>query len=150
MWAYCTYQIFVRTFYALGDTRTPIKIACSMAVVELTLVSTLVFVPQLGERAFGLAVAVTFSLNSLTLAIALRARLGRFGGRALLAGVARSCVASAAMAAAILGLLWALGPQPDWFVVLVCVPAGAAVFVGAALAMRAPELGELLGSLRRR
>jgi putative peptidoglycan lipid II flippase len=150
MWAYCTYQILLRSFYSLKDARTPLKIACVMGMVELVLVSTLVFVPQLRERAFGVAVALAFSLNSFVQAAVLRRRLGPFGGRKLLASAARSCVAAAVMAGSIEGLLWWLGPRPDWLTVLVCVPAGAATFVGCAWAMRAPELAELLGSFRRR
>ena len=152
MWALCSYQILVRCFYALKDMITPLKISCVLAAVDLVLVATLIWVPGLGARAFGLATTITFSVNAIVLVFLLRRRLGRLGGRKLAASVARSVLACAAMAGAILVLKWVLGQlvheegQRNWVIVGACVPAGAAVFFAAAWALRCPELKELLGA----
>jgi len=150
MWAYCTYQIFTRAFYALQDTRTPLKVSCAMALLHLVLVFTLVWAPALGPGAFGLATAAVFCVNTLALALMLRRKLGRVGGRQIAFSALRTCAACAIMAAAVWAIQRSLDGRSNWLIVLACVPVGAAVFVAAAAAMRAPELGELFGSVRRR
>jgi putative peptidoglycan lipid II flippase len=145
MWAFCGYQVVTRAFYALKDPKTPMKVSCAMAGLYMLVVLTLVWVPGLGPRAFGLAAALTFSLNVLLLAVILRRRLGRLGGRKLAVSAARSAVACAAMAGAVLGLKRLLAGQANWLVVAACVPAGAGVFLGAARLLRCPELAELRG-----
>ncbi len=151
MWAYCSYQIVVRAFYAVKDTVTPLKISCAMAAAHLLLVSGLIFVPGLGAAAFGVATAATFGLNTLALAYMLRKRWGRFGGRKLALSVGRSLAACAAMAAVLWSLQqWALAGARPWVVVSLCVPVGAVVFLAVAFFLRAPELGELFGPLAAR
>jgi len=144
LWAYCTYQIFARAFYALKDTRTPLAVSCALVVPNVALTAGLIWVPSLREAAFGVATAVTFSINAAILAILLRRRIGRFGGRKLAVSIARSLTACAAMAGVIHLLLWLLQGRSDLVLVAACVPAGAAVFLAAARLLRAPELGELL------
>jgi putative peptidoglycan lipid II flippase len=159
MWAFCSQPMLVRAFYALKDTRTPLKVSCVLAPLEVLLLGTLIWIPGIGPRAFGLATATTLTINACALAVLLRRRLGLIGGRKILASAIRSALACAAMAAAVVGLQWmlagqcpwlAIREQPAWVVVAVCVPAGAAVFFAAAVALRSPELGELFGVLRRR
>jgi putative peptidoglycan lipid II flippase len=155
MWAFCSYQILVRAFYALKDNLTPLKISCVLAPLDLALVLSLIWIPGLGAGAFGLATSITFTVNATTLAVLLRRRMGRIGARALLVSACRSLAASGVMAAAIYALAlnpaWSpLARSAKWIVVTVCVPAGAGVFLAAAWALRAPELAELLGPLARR
>jgi putative peptidoglycan lipid II flippase len=152
MWAYCTYQIFVRTFYAVKEARTPMRISCTLAGVHFVLVSLLIWNKNLGPGAFGLATAVTFSLDTLLQAHFLRKKLGRIGGRGLVMSIARSLVAAGAMAGAIKLLEHAMVQHgaKNWMVVAACVPAGAAVFVLVALVLRAPELAEFVGAVRDR
>ena len=155
MWAYCAYQVLLRSFYALKENLTPLKISCALAPLDFLLVATLVWIPGLGAGAFGLATSIVFSVNVIILAVLLRRKLGRIGGRKLLASVLRSLAACAAMAAAIyaLGLdpKWSLlAGRSNWLIVGVCVPAGAGVFFAAAWLLRAPELGELFGTLGRK
>jgi putative peptidoglycan lipid II flippase len=149
LWAYCTYQIVLRAFYSLKDPTTPLKVSCLMAVVYMAMVSVLIWVPRIGAGAFGLTAAVTFSLNVVLMTLLLRRRIGRIGGRRLLASTLRSLACCAIMAAVVLGLRYVLAGHSNGLVVGACVPAGAAAFLAAAWAMRAPELGELLGAVRR-
>ena len=172
MWAYCSYQIFTRTFYSLKDVTTPLKVSCSMIALYMAIVLSLVW--RFGAGAFGIATATTMSLNTIILSVLLRRRLGRIGGRKLVRSVARSLAACGVMALVLTWLLceltgdeyWliphvlsigpmlrhviGLGAVPNWAVVTAAVPAGAAAFVATAWLLRAPELGELFGALRNR
>jgi len=149
MWAYCTSQIFLRAFYSLKDTVTPLKVAVVLAIVNLLAVLGFIWVPQLGSGAFGLAMAMTGSLNAIILALLLRKRLGPFGGRKLAVSVGRTIVACGAMVGVIYLLRRQLGDAADGIVVAACVPAGAVAFVISAWILRAPELGELVGAMAR-
>ena len=143
MWAYCTTQILTRSFYALKDTVTPLKVACSVVVLNMLLVVTLVWAPRLGGGAFGLATAITASLNCLILVFLLRKRLGLLGGRAIARSLGRMLIACAAMAAAVLLVRHQMAGLADWKIVAVGVPVGAAVFLLTAKLLKAPELREL-------
>ena len=154
MWAYCAYQVLLRSFYALKMNMTPLKISCALAPLDFVLVASLVWIPGLGAGAFGLATSAVFSVNVIILAVLLRRKLGCLGGRKLLASALRTLAACAAMAAVIYALAldgrWSpLAGRSNWLIVGVCVPAGAAVFLAAAKLLRAPELGELFGGLTR-
>lgn len=151
MWAYCSYQIFTRAFYSLKDIKTPLVVSCVLVVPNLAMVAALVWVPQLGAGAFGLAAAVTFAASTIIQGLLLRRRVGPFGGGRLVASLGRSLLACTAMAGAILACRWALGPEASAAAVLgACIPVGAVAFFAAALALRAPEPGEFLRAVRKR
>jgi len=147
MWAYCSYQILARSFYSMKDTTTPLKVSCALVVVNLLMLVTMVWIPWLGAGAFGLSTAITFAINAVVLVYLLRKRLGLFGGRKILASVVRSVIAAAVMSAVIYLLQLCMKDTPDWMVVLVCVPAGAVVFVGTVWLLGAPEISEFRGGL---
>ena len=148
MWAYCSYQILARAFYACKDTKTPLKISCILAVVNLILLLALVWVPDIGPGAFGLSTTLTFAANVTILIYLLRKRLGPFGGRKIALSLARTIAACAVMAAVVYLLRWYLKDTSYWLILAVCVPAGAAVFILVAWLLRAPELRELRGGLK--
>ena len=150
LWAFCSYPIFMRAFYSLKRPTTPLKVSCVLSVVYMALVLSLVWVPQIGAAAFSIAAAVTFSLNVVILAALLRKQVGRFGGRKLAASAMRSLTAAGVMGVVVLVVRWLLAGRSSGLIVAVGVSAGAATFVLAAWALRAPELGEFLGALRKR
>ena len=150
MWAACAYQIVSRTFYSMKDQKTPLRISCWMSGLYIVLVSTLIFVPGIGELAFGLTTTITFSANVLLQLYILRRRLGPLGGRKVLASAGRSALCCAAMAVVVLALQWLVSPWGNLAIVLVCVPAGGAAFFVAARLLRVPELNELLGAMKSR
>jgi putative peptidoglycan lipid II flippase len=147
MWAYCSYQILARAFYACKDTRTPLKVSCSLAVVNIVLLLSMIWIPGFGPGAFGLSTSITFSLNTLILIHILRKRLGLLGGRRIAVSIARTLIACAAMAAAVYPLRWYMEARGmhNLLVLAACVPAGAVVFVLVAWLLKAPELQELRG-----
>jgi putative peptidoglycan lipid II flippase len=148
MWSYCSYQILARAFYSLKDTTTPLKVACYLAGINILMIVTMLWIPGLGAGAFGLSTALTFMINSGVLIYLLRKRLGRFGGRKVLASVVRGLIASAVMAAVVELLQWQMKDMRSWIIVATCVPAGALVFFAVAWLLKAPELAELRGQIK--
>jgi putative peptidoglycan lipid II flippase len=168
IWGMATYQIFARAFYSFKDMTTPPKVLVVGVLLYITLVVTLVWVPvrglpsglvpaapgtvgeqRLGAGAFGIATVITWSLNTIMLAWKLRKRLGVFGGRKLAYSVGRTLICCGIMAEVLMVLTWQLQRHKvaNSLLVAICVPAGALTFFLAARVLRAPELGELLGSM---
>ncbi len=157
MVAYFCNHILLRAFFARGETTAPLRIACILAGVNVLLVVGGIFTPLKGG-AIGLATAVTATANTAALTIVLRRRLKRIGFAQILASLARIIAAVTAMAAAVWAVRfffpavtgdmsgkWAVGA-----VTAVGVVVGAAVYLLAAIVCRCPEVGELLGALRKK
>ncbi|MCE5277015.1 MAG: murein biosynthesis integral membrane protein MurJ [Planctomycetaceae bacterium] len=154
IWANCMYPILTRAFYALKDPRTPLRIAVVLTVFSVaSLLAMLIWIPQLGPRSFGLSISLTTVLTTVLLAAALRRRIGSFGDRQMALSILKSVVATAAMVAAIYGLLWALaagGLYRPWLATIAGVTVGLGVLYLATKVLRMPELDEMLGRLRKK
>lgn len=89
--------IFTRTFYALGDTRTPMQ--ASLVSVALNVALNLLLVGPLAglglaHRGLALAASVAAAANLLQLALYLRRRIGGFEARRIAATLLRVLAAS--------------------------------------------------------
>ncbi|MGD9611504.1 MAG: murein biosynthesis integral membrane protein MurJ [Kiritimatiellia bacterium] len=158
---FCLAKVFVPAFYALQDTRTPVKIGLCAVTLNFTLnVASATFLQEYWKHA-GLAFSTVVSegFNGLMLAFFLRRRLGPFGLRGILGGLGRALAAAAAMAAvawlaerAI--TTWLYVYLPHKAAQLVGVPAaialGGVVYFGLARVFRFPELDFVFEALRAR
>ena len=143
MGAYFCNHILLRAFFARKDANTPLRIACAMAILNVLLVLGGIWTP-LKAGAIGAATATTSTLNALALVAVLRRRLGRLGGGRILLSLLRTAVAAGVMAAAVLAAQAALSARPVWLALTAAVAAGAAAYAVTALALRCPEVKELL------
>jgi putative peptidoglycan lipid II flippase len=106
--AFAAVGVLTRTFYALGDTRTPVR--ASFVAVALNLGLNLLFIGPLrplglGHAGLALATSVTSIANLLQLAWYLRRRVGPLEGRRMINTLWRvSAAAGAAVALCALGL----------------------------------------------
>lgn len=148
-------KILTQAFYALGDTRTPVLIG-TFDLAAFWLMCFFLSGP-LKHAGVALATSAGFWINFLLLLAVLRRRLGHLGGGALGVSFLRLLGASVVMAALVLAFAqstlpydpaWGFGLRAVW---LGGVVSGATlVFLGAALALGAPEVREVLGVFRRR
>ena len=148
MWAYCSYQIVLRAFYASKDTKTPLRVSCVLAVFNLLLLLVLVWIPGMGPGAFGLSTTLTFAANVLILIYLLRKRLGILGGRKIAISLVRTAIACTVMAAVVYALRWYMQDMNNLLILGACVPVGAAIFLGVAWLLGAPELAEFRGGIK--
>lgn len=144
--------LVVRTYYALGDLRTPVRISIAMLVVNVALNYLMV-------RGFGmdcdgltLATAITNWLNLFVLLPRLVGRLPRIeAGPSIGSSLARMTLASIACGAAALGAHQLAGGAPKSAVALLCaVVAGGAAYALAAHVLRIDEWRMLVAKLTRR
>ena len=142
--AYFCRHILLRAFFSRGQTRAPLVLSCILAPMNVLLVLGGIFTPLRGG-AIGLATAITCTLNTAALLYLLRRRLGPLGARRLAGALGRTAAACAAMLGAIVLVRHLLGPVSPGWLLLGAVPAGVGGLLLAAVVLRCPELGELLG-----
>ena len=148
-------KIVTQAFYALHDTRTPVLVATfDLAVFWILCVA---LAGPMQHAGVALATAAGFWINFLALLALLRKRLGRIGGRAILASLLRLVLASLAMGAVVwvvsaklvpYRMVWVLPLRIGW--VGAAVALGAVAFVAFAKLLGAPEVDEVLGALRKK
>src|SRR5262247_328854 len=147
--AFSATRIAAQTFYALGDTRTPMWAGFASVAANVVLAVALMW--PLQHAGLALASSLSAYVNLLLLCWLLRQRLGPLSGRETLASLARTSLASAALwiwcwvmrgrlGAGWEGALYTMG----------ALVAGALVYVAAAAVVRAPELRALVGMVRGR
>jgi putative peptidoglycan lipid II flippase len=146
-------SIYSRAFYALGDTRTPMRI--SMFALGVNLLFALGLIPLLHQAGMGLANTLSAAGNTVLLIYGLRRALPRFGF-AEIADHLLGVLAAAAVAAVVAGGI-CVGTQQwlglaGWLARSVTVfgsIAGATVaYFGVAIALRLPQAEELTAFVR--
>lgn len=147
--AFSAARIAAQAFYALGDTRTPVVTGvCAVAVNVLVAVALL---RPMEHAGLAFASSVSSYVNLALLAWLARRRIGALGAREIGSSVARTALASAALAAWCGLLLW-FWPQAARLSVEVvwlgaAIGGGALVFWLASTALRSPERAALFRSL---
>jgi putative peptidoglycan lipid II flippase len=149
-------HVLTRAFYAMQDTRTPVAWAIVAVAINVPLMAILV--GPMGVEGLALALSIASVIEVIGLLWSLRRRLESVEEAAIVRSVARAGVAALAAALLMLGGLTvvegSLGGLLDnaigrLLVLLVLSAAGGAIFLLVAAALRAPELAQLRGILRR-
>jgi putative peptidoglycan lipid II flippase len=152
---YSVVRIVSPTFYALGQSRTPVMV--SMASVLVNVLLNLALVRVLGYRGLALGTSITALLNAAAQLWLLRQRLSGIEGRTIALGFVRVLAASVMMAMVAWGadrmlLQWLPGDTlllQALRLALVIALALAALVAGSAV-LGIPELAEALAMARRR
>lgn len=149
------FQLFLRAFYALQDTRTPFLINCAAVALNIAINIPLFLVLGVGGLAAGHASAYTFGL--ILQIRALRRRVGPLGGAEIARSAARIGAAGAVMAlvvaATIRGADALVGSDTasgQLIGVVGAVMMGGASYLIAARAFGVTELGMARGIVARR
>jgi putative peptidoglycan lipid II flippase len=154
LWAFSIVRIIVSAFYALQDTRSPMKAAIVALIVNVILSIALMF--PLKHGGLALATSIASAVNVGMLWIILKRRVGTLLDREFYRSVGKTTLASLAMWGVILavGLVYpwhTSGPFNARLIYLVlCIAGGGAAFLAAASFLRSPEIVITMGSLRRR
>lgn len=159
LFAYSGLKIYVPTFYALSDTRTPVRISLLAVAINLALNLLLVFVilPE-PHRYAGLALGTSLSvtLNSFLLAKRFRERFGDLGEYAVTASVLK--ITSASVLMGVLVYLLNDSLQSRWAgtgflyeagALAFCVASGAAVYFAACRVLGIEQVDYLFARWRK-
>lgn len=144
IWAYGLQMMLARAFYALQDSKTPVRIAMAMVVANVTLNVVFVHVlPEPEERGLALATAICAAIQSSWLAIVLARRVGNVPWALVRGQAVRVVVATAIMTAACVGVSYVAGPSSAVQVVAILI-VGAGSYAAASWLLRIEELGDLV------
>jgi putative peptidoglycan lipid II flippase len=105
--AFAAVGVVSRAFYAMGDTRTPVKV--SFASVALNLVLVLALMGPMGHAGLALATALTSLFSLVQLLLYLRRKIGAFEFRTTLVTTLRIIVAAGFAALVVAAGLYAAG-----------------------------------------
>jgi putative peptidoglycan lipid II flippase len=157
---FSTVKVFVPAFYARQDTRTPVRVGLGAVGLNLALNVTFVLTWPTELKHAGLALGTVLSslFNACVLGWIMHRRFGSPGwGRvAVSAGRAAACAAAMAAAAAAvhpvlqnLGLRFLPVKAAQVLALAGTIGLAAAVYFGAAVLLRAPELRNVAAALGR-
>ncbi len=160
---YSIQKVLVPTFYALGDTRTPVRISLLAVTVNLTFNLVLVFavlnplVPEYAYLGLALGTALSLTLQIVLLARAFSLRLGSLQVYGVRTTLGRMAAAALAMAGAVEGVrrgmqasLPADGLLVQALILAVCIGSGGLVYFGLCRWMSVAESQTVLARILRR
>lgn len=144
--------LVARTYYAMGDFVTPVKVSAAMLVLNIVLNTWFLVGLGMDVEGLALATAVTSGLNALLLMPGLSRRLGLPGCELPWRGtLLRICAASAACGV----VAWAIEGLVDDLVgrtlaLVLAIAAGGAAYVATAAAVGVELVDELVARVRRK
>ena len=149
LWAFSGVRIVVSTFYALQDTKTPVKIAVVSLLVNIGL--GILLMGPMRHGGLALATSLSSAVNLTLLIWILRRRIGRLGFSGILGAFCRSAVSAVVMGVVVaLVAQWAV-PKcvgSTWHL-MVCVlgsiALGVLVYGACAVLLKSQELIEVFG-----
>ena len=95
LYAYSLVKIVTPTFYALGDTRTPVRYAA--LVIGIKIAVNLMLIQKLGFMGLALGTSIASLLNTYLLFRALGKRIGGFGAHGVVREVVKITIAGTVM-----------------------------------------------------
>ena len=153
---FSAFQLLLRAFYAVQDTRTPALVNLVALAVNVGANLLLAVGLGLGVRGLAFGHAASYLVGSVLLYVMLRRRIGSLPKGSLGPGLARAAAAAVVTAAAAWGvqtvLADAFGPGliGETAALAGAIVAGLAVFVGAAMLLDVDEVRAALGAIGRR
>lgn len=152
IWAMVGVRVVAATFYAMQETRTPVKVAATALVANV--IFSVALMGPLRHSGLALANALSSMLNFTLLFYFLRARLGRVGATNILHSFSKCLIASGGMAVVCLyipgGEIWS---QSGGILVKTLYLSGtialsACVYAVISRALKSEELGFALGVIK--
>jgi putative peptidoglycan lipid II flippase len=153
LWAFSGIRVLVSAFYALQDTRTPVKVAA--IAMAANLMFSLALMDTLKHGGLALALSLASTLQFCLLVFYLQRRMHVFEARSILPSLWKSILASVVMGVVIYFLyarwlahepttgLWYLGTTLSGVIVI-----GMVVYFCLARLLGCPELASMLDMLR--
>jgi putative peptidoglycan lipid II flippase len=154
LWAYAVLRVFVSSFYALQDSKWPLKAAIITLIVNV--LCSLALMYPLKHNGIALAGSISAAANTLILAIVLRRKIGTYLDRAFYISVLKIITSAVVMVAAI-GLFeyfmpwnFAAGFKTKLIYLTGAIIIGAGVYFVSAYLLKIPEIHNIIGQLKRR
>ncbi len=154
LWAFSAVRILLNFFYALQDTRTPVK-AASISIVA-NIVLGLALMGPMGHGGLALATSLASMVNLVLLVLWLRRKLGPLGGLGLLRDLSKSAACAIVMGVVVMvvATIWspleASGRMGLAMRLMGCIITGVGVYCGLAYLLNLEELRAMAETFLRR
>lgn len=154
LWAFSIIRVVLNTFYALKDTRTPVRMAVISIIVNLFL--GILLMGSMRHNGLALALSMASMVNLGLLTIALRRRLGALGWHTIVAMAVKSGVCATMMGLGVWGasqLVLADNSAKGAALLpglMVCILTGIMIYGLLSYIMRISELEILINMVRNR
>jgi putative peptidoglycan lipid II flippase len=112
LWAFAALRVILPAFYALKDTKTPVKVGAVILVINLA--AGLLLMRLWQHSGLALATSISSALNLLALLWILRRKLGPLGLRQIAHSLLLITLACLIMALGVGGGLYGLSHYHDW------------------------------------
>lgn len=148
LWAFSCIRVIVSAFYALQDTRTPVKIAVVALLINVIISIALMF--PMKHAGLALATSIASAVNVVILAVILKRKVGVFLEKRFWTSVFKTMLASGVMGLSILVVNHTLGWSSEgdfgerMLFLTVAVAVGLAVFALSSLILGSSEMKALL------
>ena len=110
LWAFAGVRIVSQAFYALQDTKTPVKIAVAALFTNILLSTAFLSWTELAHGGLALAASLASMLNIILSTVFLRKKIGRMDGRRI--GLSLLRIVPASIVMGVIG--WWVSNQPVW------------------------------------
>jgi putative peptidoglycan lipid II flippase len=147
LFSFSLFQLLLRAFYSMQDTRTPALINVAAVAVNTAANFLYYFAFDLGVQGLALGHATAYTFASITALVLIRRRLGGIEGRRVLAGIGRTLIAAVvtalvawSVARSIGGALGTATFGAQLLQVLAAIIAGVLAFATVALILRIDEV----------
>ncbi len=154
LWAFSAVRIVVSTFYAMQDTRTPVK--CATISIAANILFGLALMGPMKHCGLALATSLASMVNLVLLVVVLRKKLGMIRWRRIVSSCLKTLVASGIMALGVVMTCRLLMPPETgsgWLRLLTGISAGiiggSLIFFAAAWMMKIPEWQKVMGLMKR-
>jgi len=148
LWAFSAVKIVATSFFAMQDTRTPVKMAGISIIANIIL--GVVLMKPLAHGGLALATSLASILNLGLLVRALRAKLGSLGWKSLAQSVCRTLFCSVGMGLAVWAVALVIVPGENrtlsglFWGVAGSITTGLCIYAAISYAVKSPELNRVL------
>lgn len=151
LWAFSAVRIIVNAFYALQDTKTPVRMAVISVIAKI--VFSVILMQWLAHGGLALSTSLASMLNFGLLIQALRKKLGVVGWRSISASVFKTTICSLVMGAMVWALALFIIPSKGatltglFFGLMGSILAGLVFYGAFSFFLKSPELRKVLALL---
>jgi putative peptidoglycan lipid II flippase len=152
---FAIYQLFLRAFYAMQDTRTPFLINCATTVVNIAI--NVPMFAAIGVEGLALGHAISYLFGTAVQGFVLARRIGGLDRKRVTNSLLRISIAGVLMGAAVWGislviesLITPIGFAQQLLVLLVPIAIGGAAYLGLSYLFGVPELTGVRSLVRSR
>lgn len=153
LWAFSGVRIVVSMFYALQDTRTPVRAAIISIIANIVL--GIILMQYLSHGGLALSTSLSSMLNLVLLVRALRQKLGTLKLRAITESVCKSMACSVIMGAVVWGIALFVIPPGNrtlsglFFGLMLSIVTGLVLYGALSFLIKSPELEKVLAAAKK-